>query len=199
MTIILDLGGVLMQHNMPECMARFRAILGEENMTRILGLKANAEGVANSLMEQFELGEITTEQFIHTILIHARPCTTAQQVIDAWNAMHAGIPQERLTMIQQWKNQGHQLIMLSNNNELHWNDVNQRYDLSMFDHRFASHLLHCSKPSRQIYEIVHNFLIQHNYPEPYYFVDDLDVNRYISESFGWISYPSIEALNICLE
>lgn len=199
MTIILDLGGVLMQHNMPECMARFRTILGEEKMTHVLGLKNNAEGVTNSLMEQFELGEVNTEQFIHTILIHAKPGTTAQQVIDAWNAMHAGIPQERLAMIQQWRDQGNQLIMLSNNNELHWNDVNQHNDLSMFDHRFASHLLHCSKPNRQIYEIVHDFLIQNNYPQPYHFVDDLLDNRQMAETFGWITYPTIEALNNCIQ
>ena len=32
MTIILDMGGVLMLHNMPECIARFADILGEEKM-----------------------------------------------------------------------------------------------------------------------------------------------------------------------
>ena len=29
------MGGVLMQHNMPECIARFTAILGEEKMKTI--------------------------------------------------------------------------------------------------------------------------------------------------------------------
>ena len=36
MTIILDMGGVLMNHNMPECIARFTDILGEEKMRNIL-------------------------------------------------------------------------------------------------------------------------------------------------------------------
>lgn len=50
MTIILDMGGVLMQHNMPECIARFSRILGEEQMEHILGMKPNAEGIPDSLM-----------------------------------------------------------------------------------------------------------------------------------------------------
>ena len=34
-----------MQHNMPECMARFRAMLGEEAMAEVLGMKPDAEGL----------------------------------------------------------------------------------------------------------------------------------------------------------
>ena len=64
MTIILDMGGVLMNHNMPECIARFRDILGEENMKQILGLSSNGEGTSDSLMEQYERGDISTDTFI---------------------------------------------------------------------------------------------------------------------------------------
>lgn len=89
--------------------------------------------------------------------------------------------------------------MLSNNNELHWDDVHQHYDLSFFDHLFASHLLRCNKPNRRIFEIVNEFLIQNKYPKPYYFVDDLLDNRKMAETFDWITYPTIEALNNCIE
>ena len=72
MTIILDMGGVLMQHNMPECIARFTAILGEEKMKTILGLAPNGEGTADSLMEQYERGDISTDYFVDTILEQAK-------------------------------------------------------------------------------------------------------------------------------
>ena len=42
MVIILDLGGVLMRHNMPECLARFERLLGKEQMAQVLGLQSNA-------------------------------------------------------------------------------------------------------------------------------------------------------------
>ena len=195
MTIILDLGGVLMQHNMQECMARFRAMLGEEGMAEVLGMKSNAEGVPNSLMDQYECGAVSTDEFVGAILSRAKTGTTAQDVQDAWNAMHAGIPAERMSSIQGWKNQGHRLVMLSNNNALHWEDIHLKYDFSMFDHMFSSHLVHCNKPNRGIYEVVHQYLIDNHYEQPYHFVDDLPANRHMGEAFGWITYPTLEALN----
>lgn len=180
---------------MPECMARFRAMLGEEGMANVLGIKPNAEGVPDSLMEQFECGEVTAEVFVDTILHHAQEGTTRQQVIDAWNAMHAGIPAERWAMVEEWKRQGHRLVMLSNNNELHWADVHRHYDLSLFEQTFASHLVHCSKPQRGIYEVVQKYLMDNDYAQPYYFVDDLAANRQTAEQlFGWITYPTLDAL-----
>ena len=88
MTIILDMGGVIMNHNMPECIARFTDILGEEHMKTILGLASNGEGTADSLMEQYERGDISTDAFIdglynmrnalpraRRLLRHGTPCT----------------------------------------------------------------------------------------------------------------------------
>ena len=158
MTIILDMGGVLMNHNMPECIARFSAILGEEKMKTMLGLASNGEGTANSLMEQYERGDISTNFFIDTILKHAKAGTSREEVIAAWNAMHGGIPTERLEHIQQWKDAGHHLFLLSNNNDLHWHHIRSQYDMSMFDYCFASHLMHMSKPDPRIYHAVDNQL-----------------------------------------
>ena len=59
MTIILDMGGVLMQHNMPECIRRFQEMLGNRVMQNVLGLASNGEGIEDTLMEQYEKGEIS--------------------------------------------------------------------------------------------------------------------------------------------
>ena len=191
MTIILDMGGVLMNHNMPECIARFTAILGEEKMKSVLGLASNGEGTANSLMEQYERGEISTEHFVDTILEHAKAGTTREEVIAAWNAMHGGIPAERLQHIRQWKDAGHRLFLLSNNNDLHWHDVFSRYDMSMFEHCFASHLLHVSKPDPKIYQLVDKQLHEWNCEEPFHFVDDIFINRQTAQQLGWQTYETI--------
>lgn len=189
------MGGVLMQHNMPECLNRFRHLLGEEQMNSLLGLATNGEGAADSLMEQFERGLISADDFIDTLLRYARPGTTPQDLIDAWNAMHGGIPADRLALLHQWHDRGYRLFLLSNNNELHWHDICSRYDMSVFEHCFLSHLLHLSKPDPRIYAAVQSYLTLHRYPTPYCFVDDLPANLLPAKALGWHTYPTLTALS----
>lgn len=191
MTIILDMGGVLMNHNMPECIARFTDILGEENMKHILGLASNGEGTADSLMEQYERGDISTDVFIEGIMQYAQRPTTREEVIAAWNAMHGGIPTERLQLIESWKDAGHRLFLLSNNNDLHWHHILSLYDMSMFEYCFASHLMHMSKPDPRIYEAVDTELKARGCTPPFHFVDDILINRTIAEKLGWKTYETI--------
>jgi putative hydrolase of the HAD superfamily len=191
MTIILDMGGVLMNHNMPECIARFTDILGEKNMKQFLGLATNGEGTTNSIMEQYERGNISTDAFIEGIMQHAQRPTTREEIIAAWTTMHGGIPAERLQHIQQWKDAGHRLFLLSNNNELHWKDIFTHYDMSMFEHCFASHLLHISKPDPRIYKVVDDQLRAWKCEQPIHFVDDIAINRETAEQLGWKTYESI--------
>ena len=196
MTIILDMGGVLMLHNMPECIARFTDILGEEKMQTMLGLASNGEGNADSLMEQYERGDVSTDYFVTTILEHAKEGTTRDEVIAAWNAMHGGIPAERLQLIQSWKDAGHRLFLLSNNNELHWEHILSQYDMSMMEHCFASHLMHMSKPDSRIYETVDKQLREWGCEQPFHFVDDIAINREAAEQLGWKTYETIYEVNV---
>jgi putative hydrolase of the HAD superfamily len=188
------MGGVLMLHNMPECIARFTDILGKEKMKTILGLASNGEGIGDSLMEQYERGEISTDAFIDGIMLYAQRPTTREEVIAAWNAMHGGIPEERLQLIQSWKDAGHRLFLLSNNNDLHWHHILSLYDMSMFEYCFASHLLHMSKPDPRIYEAVDAQLKQKGCEEPYHFVDDILINRSTAEQLDWKTYETIYEL-----
>ncbi len=205
MTIILDMGGVLMNHNMPECIARFTDILGEKNMKTIFGLASNGEGTADSLMEQYERGDISTDAFIDSIMQYAVRPTTREEIIAAWNAMHGGIPEERLQLIQSWKDAGHRLFLLSNNNELHWEHILSQYDMSMFEHCFASHLMHMSKPDPRIYQAVDHQLKNNFCKEEFlilnskfkiHFVDDIAINRKAAEQLGWKTYETIYDLSI---
>lgn len=198
MTIILDMGGVLMQHNMPECIKRFQSMLGNRVMQNILGLASNGEGIEDTLMEQYEKGEISTDDFINTILQYASQDTTREEVIAAWNTMHGGIPVERLQQIQQWKSEGHRLFLLSNNNALHWEDIHQVYDMSVFEHCFASHLMHMSKPALNIYEAVDAQLKEWGCTQPFHFVDDIAINRHVAEILNWKTYPSLADLDAIL-
>lgn len=192
MTIILDMGGVLMLHNMPECIKRFQAMLGTRVMQNVLGLASNGEGIEDTLMEQYEKGDISTDEFINAILQYASQGTTHEEVIAAWNTMHGGIPFERLEQIKRWKAAGHRLFLLSNNNELHWQDIHQVYDMSVFEHCFASHLMHVSKPALAIYEAVDAHLKALGCEQPFHFVDDIAINRHVAEILGWVTYPTLD-------
>lgn len=185
-----------MLHNMPECIARFTDILGEEKMKTILGLASNGEGIGDSLMEQYERGEISTDAFIDGIMLQAQRPTTREEVIAAWNAMHGGIPKERLQRIQSWKDAGHRLFLLSNNNDLHWHHILSLYDMSIFEHCFASHLMHMSKPDPRIYQEVDNQLRAWHCDQPFHFVDDIAINREEGKKIGWQTYETIYELNI---
>ena len=196
MTIILDMGGVLMNHNMPECIARFTDILGEEKMKTILGLGSNGEGASDSLMEKYERGEISTDVFIASIMEHAQRPTNREEIIAAWNAMHGGIPEERLQLILSWKDAGHRLFLLSNNNDLHWRHILSLYDMSMFEYCFASHLMHKSKPDPKIYQEVDNRLHEWKCEQPFHFVDDIAINREKGEDIGWKTHETIYELEI---
>jgi putative hydrolase of the HAD superfamily len=196
MTIILDMGGVLMNHNMPECIARFTDILGEEKMKTILGLGSNGEGASDSLMEKYERGEISTDVFIASIMEHAQRPTNREEIIAAWNTMHGGIPEERLQLIRLWKDAGHRLFLLSNNNELHWEHILSQYEMSMFEYCFASHLMHKSKPDPKIYQEVDNRLHEWKCEQPFHFVDDIAINREKGEDIGWKTHETIYELEI---
>jgi putative hydrolase of the HAD superfamily len=171
-------------------------IIGKQNMEKELGLSNNGEGIENSLMEQYEAGQISTDDFIQHILRMAQGDKKREDVINAWNAMHDHIPQYRIDILHEWKRKGHHLFMLSNNNELHWEHIKENYALDhVFEDAFASHLLHVSKPNPTIYQIVDQ-RIRALYPNevPFIFVDDIAINREVGESFGWKTYADIETL-----
>ena len=200
-----------MRHNMPECLARFERLLGKEQMAQVLGLQSNAEGTLDSLVDKYEKGDISTDTFVDTILAHSYEGATREEVVEAWNSMHGGIPEERLQLIQRWADAGHHLYMLSNNNDLHWHHVFSHYDLSMFRHCYASHLLYLAKPDPRIYQAVdqairaqeglqetpqlHEALVDNH---SFYFVDDLEANRLPAEQLGWRTFASLDELACAL-
>lgn len=186
MNIICDLGGVLMMHNMPGCIQAFRALMGEEGMRQGLGMLPNGEGVDGSLMDRFECGEVTEREFLDGVLRYCAAGTTDEEVIRAWNTMHAGIPEPLLAKVHRLAQQGHHLFVLSNNNAFHYQDILTHYDMSCFEHMFFSHLLHVRKPQRAIYEAVCTYLREHGLDkEETWFIDDIAINRSVGEQFGW--------------
>ncbi|MBR1877556.1 MAG: hypothetical protein IJ814_00985 [Paludibacteraceae bacterium] len=200
--IVLDLGGVLMKHNMPGCIGAFEALIGREAMQRELGLGTNGEGQSDSLMARYERGEIKSTDFIDKICSMATHEIRPLDVINSWNRMHAGIPPERIAYLKELRKEGYRLYLLSNNNELHWQHTTGEYPgfSSLFEKCFLSHEMHCSKPGREIFERAAEVVMANGECQvPVIFVDDLEANRSAATRYcGWQSCADIEELQAIL-
>lgn len=179
--LVLDLGGVLMRHD-PDY---------EQRMSRLL--KEPCSESYLSLMREYELGNITTADFLAQLHQWALPGVTTDQLIAAWNSIHAGIPEQYLQCLSKWQLQGYRLLLLSNNSELRWQHVLEQYDLRTIEHFFLSYQLHLLKPDAAIYAVVNNYISDH--PAHICFVDDSPANREAAEVFGWQTFASIEELD----
>ena len=194
--IIFDLGGVLINLNVSRCMKAFEALMGEQNMRLILGMDAQGEGVkavsvaSKQLMADFERGLISPDQFISEVLRFCHAGTTRQDVVDAWMAMLADLPAERLDFVDQLRAAGHKVYLLSNGNDLHFEFIDETYQLhDHFDGLFLSQKMHMSKPDSEIFRTVNDAI--HPTAE-IIFIDDIEINRLSAhQTVEWKTASSI--------
>ena len=210
--IIFDLGGVLINLNVPRCIQAFSDLIGEENVRNIMGMNKDGEGITSvsiatrQLMKDFERGLVTTDEFIAAILQYAPSGITAEQIREAWFAMLEDLPQERQDYLAQLRQQGYRLYLLSNGNDLHWTYIDKRYHVSSyFEQVFLSQVMHCAKLEEEIFHRVQDDILADNHSEqhttnalpqqPILFVDDLPQNRQAAEHFvSWRTFPDILSL-----
>lgn len=204
-TVVFDLGGVIIELNVPRCVANFKRLMGEENVRNILGIDDEGEGVVavsaatKQVMHDYEYGHISTDEFLHTLQQYCYAGTTIEQIREAWLSMLDVLPQERLDYIASLRKAGYKTVLLSNSNELHWKPIWDQYHLGdYFDAVFASQDLHMAKPNREIFEhVVREAALT---PEDTIYVDDLEKNRKAGEQFaGWRTCSSIEELKSLIE
>lgn len=199
-TVVFDLGGVIINLNVPRCVESFKRLMPEENIRNVLGIDDEGEGVVavsaatKQLMHDFEYGNISPEEFLTTLQKYCFEGTTQEQIHAAWLSMLDTLPQERLDYIASLRQKGYRTILLSNSNELHWEPIWKQYRLGeYFDMVFASHHLHIAKPNKEIFEhVVREAQVDCAHT---IYVDDLEKNRRAGELYaGWQTCSSIEEL-----
>ena len=199
-TVVFDLGGVIINLNVPRCVENFKRLMPEENIRNVLGIDDEGEGVVavsaatKQLMHDFEYGNISPEEFLTTLQKYCFEGTTQEQIHAAWLSMLDTLPQERLDYIASLRKKGYRTILLSNSNELHWEPIWKQYRLGeYFDMVFASHHLHIAKPNKEIFEhVVREAQVDCAHT---IYVDDLEKNRRAGELYaGWQTCSSIEEL-----
>ena len=162
--IIFDLGGVLLDLNMQGIgQACKRLGINPELFfvrTDTKNTSTVCQGIsASKAISDYQVGMMTTEQFLSLVLSHCAEGITRENVMEAWDACIGPMPKERLDLIKELRRKGYHTHLLSNTNDLHWEEIKRRYlsdegytCADLFDHIFVSHEVHLAKPAPEIYQ-----------------------------------------------
>lgn len=172
--VVFDLGNVIIDLNIPRAESAFEELMG------ISFLEAT-NGDLDAFLD-FETGKIEEAIFINYFIERAHKPIQALDVINAWNAMLVGIPEQRLQMVASL-NSSYRTFFLSNTNETHlrWvgNYLTQNFPNyesldSLVETAFYSHKMGCRKPDAEIYDMMLELGVMN--PEETVFFDDNDEN-----------------------
>ena len=111
-TLIFDLGGVIVDLDLPKCIQNFKD-LGLENIKQYLSNFGQKD-----FFMQFEKGQIGIPAFRNEIRKLAGIELTDAQIDEAWCSFLTQIPVEKLHLLSELKKK-YRLLMLSNTNPLH--------------------------------------------------------------------------------
>lgn len=110
--IIFDLGGVILDIDYQKTVDAFRA-LGFEDFD-----KHYTQAQQSGVFDAFETGQMTSEDFVHSMRQYLPESIDNQQIIDAWNALLLSWKKERISFIQELKSR-YNLFLFSNTNAIH--------------------------------------------------------------------------------
>jgi FMN phosphatase YigB (HAD superfamily) len=116
--IIFDLGGVILNLDYLKTQQAFEALGLSDFKLRY------SQAQQTGLFDQYEQGLCSTPYFINSLLPFLPTNTTANKVVQAWNAMILDFPIEKLDGILALK-ETHRTFLLSNTNDLHIQAVNR--------------------------------------------------------------------------
>ena len=169
--IIFDLGGVILNLDYTKTVDEFKKI-GLLNFQDLYSQK-----MQNILFDDFEKGEVSSAEFISSLIDSENLKIKEIDFINAWNAMLLEIPIKKLEFINSLK-KDYKVFLLSNTNEIHIykfeddlkknNMLNQFY--KCFDKVYYSSRMGKRKPDENCFNQVlkENKLI----PEQTLFIDD---------------------------
>ena len=191
--IVLDFGGVLMSHDRPGCRHALRQWMLDDQILNIVGFGNNSH---DTMRYRLETGACSAQEFVEQLLALCPIGTTADEVIKAWNKMHAGIADDKWHMVERLHAEGYPLYLMSNTDPLHWQNALRLYPGKMetlFDELFLSFELGLFKPDAAFYELVHRRI--NGAGKEVFFVDDTETNRLAAQqSVGWRTFADLEEL-----
>lgn len=183
-TVIFDLGGVILDLDVNATIRQF-SLLSGMSLEEVRELYST-----HPVFHQLEKGIVDEEVFRKEVRdLFDSKRVSDERIDDAWNSMLVRVPEARLTLLKELKNQYH-VIILSNTNSIHVRHINQvilpqagAYSLEPFVHRvYFSHELKMRKPDAEIYQ--HVLSAGSLQPEETVFLDDNGDNIVAAEKLG---------------
>ncbi|MFT6868039.1 MAG: HAD superfamily hydrolase (TIGR01509 family) [Cyclobacteriaceae bacterium] len=154
-TIIFDLGQVIVDLNPQLVLDRFQKLIGDTNKTIPELIKDT------QLLIQYEKGLMSTKEFIDASNDFLGSKIESDQFIEAWNLMIGDIPERRLNLMNNLK-ENFKVMVLSNTNEMHeiyferkiGEEQNKKQLADYAHHVLYSHRIGLRKPEQSIYQYV---------------------------------------------
>ena len=151
-TLIFDLGGVLINLDLPQCIQNFKD-LGLQNFEQNLSLFGQ-----KGFFLQFEKGQITIPEFREEVRKLCPDPITDAQIDAAWCSFLCDIPTQKMDMLLELKKK-FRLLLLSNTNQLHI-EVSTAGEFAkigkkitdVFDKCYYSYAMRMAKPDAEIFE-----------------------------------------------
>ena len=151
-----------------------------------------------SINALYEQGLISTDEFLDFYADNF-PKLSKEELKSIWNFILKDFPEHRLQFIKQLaKDNNHQLILLSNTNELHIDYIKNNVSFyeefkNCFDQFYLSHEINLRKPNADIF----NFVLTENKlnAEECLFIDDTLENTQTAQQLGinvWNNNPATE-------
>lgn len=180
--LIFDFGGVIIDIDLDRCLRGFRA-LGFSRLKMFLYRRLIRQSISD-----YQIGKISSDEFCGRILEKCKAGTTKEQVIEAWQSVCIGLPEERLQKIKALRG-NYKIFLLSNINELHWTYCRDHFlsgehsSENYFDRIFLSYEMGVEKPDPEIFKkVIESLKID---PNETAFFDDTLCNVQTAKSLGF--------------
>lgn len=165
--IAFDLGGVLIElNNLPELFTGSPERTDQERFWH--------QWLTSSSVRAFECGRLSFQEFVTAFLKEYQIPISQQEFMRAFTRLikrpFPGIKALLKRLASQWP-----LVVLSNNNEVHWDTILKTWELEQyFQKTYSSHIIGKVKPDAEIFEFVVSDL---NVPPSHIlFIDDNRLN-----------------------
>ncbi len=176
--ILFDLGGVLLDVEQPRIFSRLQSLADLPASTIEHRLKTAPFFRDDFMVKEFSPAEVALH--VNKTLGTTLP---TDEIVEALNSELGAVistTADLLPGLQRKVKTG----CLSNTNSIHWDKLLQAYPfMGNFDRRFASQILGCAKPGREIYDKVAGLLSVQ--PRQILFFDDKHENVESAQRLGW--------------
>lgn len=175
--IVLDWGGIIVDLDGPRCCGEFHRI-GAHRVAQYV-----EEHWVQDMFLRLELGEIDEAEFCRQAREQDPDFNGSdRELVDAWNALLAGIPAHRIARLLELKKRA-RLFLLSNTNDIHWRCASGWWQPEQyFEKVFLSYEMGLAKPSAEMFQTV--LREGEMKPEETLFIDDSKVNCEAAEALG---------------